>query len=1198
MSNRGGQATQSGIHSQNWAAMSLFLQHISRPDFRYIGFEADKLEDFYLVFESDKKIICESKAYKVSFPEFKKIVGNIIKHGQVTQEDEILIICEQADKNLKTLIENFNYYDGKTVEKISKEKKLTSEELKLLPQIRFWEVSQDISRKTAELLISQLLRVWVPTHKIEEIVRDLLEKEVYQGSQRGTTLSREDFIKKLDDKKRLIFEDARYEKDKEKKEQELKQYINDLKNPNSPQWSNNSLSILSDKPDQHYWVLKMLGEEKDLSLKEWDPLWVMSTQGAFSLEVFNIFKKNTSTQENQNYFIKFAPKLIENNSNMFHEEFIKTDIVDICGNIIQSTRQYDSEVFELIQRLFEPSISKYFYAKHTRDNRHEWEQISLLLLNLYKASEDKTLKQKIVDYIFDKFNLVADDGQYWHYTPSTIFTIIQLHFNEDPQEGIIELTKLFSEQLDKFYKKFGKKLAFKGWEHMGSGISQMGNNFSIQDRMFVEAILKPLFRSLYEKNKDNALNIIAECISRKTNNVSREKPDFINRSVLPVLFSEYKEETYGSLAFEILSDFIKMRKGIPWKVDLIFQELRGDYTDEQKWALVKVSLDEYNNLPANVFVEQIVSSLGAKGNKDALSVIAEWVKNPEYNRRQIIGSFSVMDNISKLLDNKDIFDEAVDIYKNYIFADNFITKDNDWETWDVAKVSCKILITNEKVGIEILQNINSSKILTPNQQTLITCAINDIPEDNKELLLKVFQKFLDPLLKDLGYDISKIEERITKRHCREQIVQFADKLAKARCFNEALSVVNVFINDSDPILENYDDDKKGNFNYHKKVIEGDDNPTINTVRGFCAWVLQKFASLYGRDYIPQILPLVKKLSQDPNYYVRVQACVPLLELVKNRNTVLPDNSKVRFVSVETAQAIEDIAFEMLNNKENHKLPSVMQHIAMVFTYMRTIPQEKAYQVLETFLIDEYPKKDNQRKHSTYLADVLSEAAPLYIFFAEYREDAFKDWPKDWAKLGKFNSKPFKDLLTKLVRDGSSEIKAIFAWQFARLPDEVKTTPKFDETIGISARYLEEMSQTYDHETFNNIYRFVEDYVDSHYAICINLWKKCIITESKYFTDNFSKDKFMDMYWWPFFYNGKILLKIAEQEGVEEFLKWFKILVDYPIELLVANDLDIAVEYLTGLKTNKEEIEYLFKRLIERNSKYYTDKQNWLNQNNK
>ena len=1209
----GGKATYKGLNAQAWAAMSLFLQHVDRPDFRYIGFEGEKLEDFHLVFEGGRKIICESKASRIGFSKIREILAKIAKHGQVTPQDEIVIVCEEVeDKIIKNLIELLPYYDKKRVQQVAKTKKLTKQQLRLLPQVRFWEVSEDISRKTAELLMARLLKIWVPKHRLDEIVRDLLEKEVYQGSEKGTMLTKEDFLTKLEGKKRLMLEDTGYEKERTNKEQELSSLVKELKNPKSSQWANNQLSVLSNSPDENYWIFNLLEKEINLNLKDWDRLWKMGVQGTFVYEVFKIFKKNISSRENQDYFVEIAPEIVEYNTNFFREDFIKVDIVDICKIIIENTHKHDEAIFELVKKLFEPSISKYFYTKHREDNRYEWEEISKFLVELYKKTNSFKLKEEIVKYIFTKFNLVEDEWKYWHYTPPPLIEIIRLHFESDPKKGILELIPILSNQFSVFYERFGKKLEFKGWEHMGGGISQLGSDFSIHDKHFIGGILRQLIQRIYDEDKEKGWQfILRNCISSDANEVSVKKPDFLNRASIPVLFQEYKSGKHHDEAFEVLSAFIMTRKGIPWKADLVYQAVREDkeLTDKQKWALVQVGLDEYKNLPVNVFVEQVVSGLAAESKDEevqnkAVEAIKSWSKDPEYAKRHSTESFDLIDNIFKLLNNPKTFNDGAEVLKEFVISDDFIKKDDSWRIWDVAKALAKVLEDDFEKGLEILMEVNSSKKITPNQQTLICSGLHDI--SNNRILKRAYDEFLKPTLERLGNNIQKIEGRFSNRYSRESLVQFGEKLALEGFYDEALDLVKIFINDSDPILTNYPDDEEGSFNYHEKIRNGEDDSSIGTVRGWCTWVIQKL--IIPRDFskmektrkiITELLPLLRKLATDPNYYVRVQAAIPLIDLAKNRHTVLPENKKERFVSPSIAGEIEDIAFLMLRDKTNHKLPAVMKHLAMVFTYMRSISQNKAIEVLRTFAQDEYPKKDKQRGRETYLADVLSEAAPLYIFFAEFRTKSFKDWPKEWSDLGKFDDKPFKKLLVDLLKNGSPGVKATLAWQFVRLPDEIGKTPEdkrqmtVEEAAKLVAPYLEILTSEYDHDVFENIYRFIEDYIDTYFNECFGLWINCIKTESKFFKDNFTKDKLVDMYWWPFHYNGKILLAIAKHKGDVEFLKWLEILVSYPIEMQIAYDIGNAVNHLITLKEPKDTIERIFNRLMERSSNFYESKQAWL-----
>lgn len=1210
MTSRGGQSTFGGVNAQAWAAMSLLLQYVDKPDFRYIGFEGKNLEDFYLVFADGKKIICESKASKIGLSEIKGILEKVANHGQVTGNDEVLIICESVETHAKNTIENYEYYsEGVKRVLMNRRHGYKEEHIKLLPKLRFWEIPQDISRQTVDLLVARLLKIWVPKHRLSEVVSELVEREVYQGSQKGATLSKEEFLEKLENKKHLIFEDARYEKDKVKKEHELAKLIQESKDPSSSWWTNNSLSILSSNFDEHYWLLTLLEKENKLNLRSWNPLWQMSVQGTFVMEVFKIFKKNIVSTENQDYFMERAANFVDCGVNFYRDDFIKTDIVDICKLILSNTRKHDETVFELIKKLLEPSIGKYFYTKYQRDDQYERGEISKLLLDLYKRTTNLQLKENIVGYIFSEFNLVEDDGQFWYYTPDAIFEIIRSHFKDNPKNGILTLTPQFSEQFDTFYKQFGKKFKFKGWEHMGSGISQSGSVFSLPDRHFVTQILRPLVDEIRKEERWEFL-ISNNCITTDADKISAARPDFLNRASLEVIFDEYKGGKHHKEAFVILSDFIKMRKGIPWKADLIFQKLKnGDYSEQQKWDLVEVSLKAYKDLPVNVFVEQIVYDLVSSGHLQAGETISRWAENKDYEIRRMTGSYGEFsNNVSKLLESdKDaVFKRGTSIFRNYLKNLCFVQKDNDWDTWDAASILAKIITTKPERGIPLLIEVGGTPTLSQNQQTLITSAINDLDKVDKELLKQVYIDFLKPFLGSCGNDISKIEKRVSSPGAREQIVQFAEKMAKAGLLDEAMAVVRIFINDSNPSKSgsNEKDDPNGTFNYHQRMLAGEDQFTINTVRGWCCWVLQKFATLQGRDYLPETVTLVKQLTTDPNCYVRLQACTPLIDLMRNRHTVLPSDQTQRFMPYELACQIEEIIFEMLRDKENQKIPSLMRHIGSVFSFARSLDQKQAMEVLTTYWDVAKSVPYDRNKEQTVLnkkvlhpSNIIDEMSSLYIYYAEFRKNAFKSpnfivpfGQKKWEDLNKFDDDPFKLLLKDMLQNSSDDIRAKFAWHFWTMPKE--TNGNFDELFNISYEYLLVLTDRYDHALFEKIYYFISGYIDKKFEDCFALWKQCIETESKFFEKNYSKDNLQEMYWWPSFYNGKILLKIAKFKGNQEFLKWFEKLVAYPVDLLIAHDLDEAVEYLVTIKTSKKRIAQLFKSLIERNSKYFEYKQRW------
>lgn len=83
-----------------------------------------------------------------------------------------------------------------------------------------------------------------------------------------------------------------------------------------------------------------------------------------------------------------------------------------------------------------------------------------------------------------------------------------------------------------------------------------------------------------------------------------------------------------------------------------------------------------------------------------------------------------------------------------------------------------------------------------------------------------------------------------------------------------------------------------------------------------------------------------------------------------------------------------------------------------------------------------------------------------------------------------------------------------------------------------------------------------------------------------------------MYWWPFDSNGEILESIKDKAGNEEFLKSFKLLLDYPIKYYFP-DIDKAIKILEELpKKYNKEVNELFQKLITKEPKHFDRYENW------
>jgi hypothetical protein len=1196
-----GQNNYKGINTQAFAALSLFLQNINRSDFKEMILEGIELEDFVLLYNSGKRIICESKyrSSGVGLYELKSIITTVLRNKQLRDNDELLIISNNFHEKVKSLVNNFIFWTSDALQEIKKAPlNFSDNQIAKIPQIKLWEVSDDVNREGILFLMYQVLGInnafWLNKAVLEDWTNTLLVQDIYLKSESGKIISKVDFLDKLEMKKNLFLENngTDLQEVKETNLQRIEYIVNlvSKNNPSERDVCSNSITELIANPSLHFEALRRLGQSTNLELSLWEVLWTASVKGVYSFQIFNIIKNNLTSSDNRKFTVKFINKILEEYLFNYHrEENVKIDIIEVCETILKTDTENIHEIFNIVKKLFE-NTSEIFYYEERNRKHHNWERekAAVLLKKLYQSNiTEQALKEEIIEYIFCSFNLVEDEGKYWDFTPPAIFIIILDYIIEDPEERLLIFSKKASEQYQKFLRKFSKKIKFEGWEHMGGGISQSGSEFSIEDRQFVTNIFQPALE-LIPNNEEKWHYVNEYYIAKQIKEVSINKPDFLNRAVIPYLFQLYSGKDLHQEAYEILCDFIKMRKGIPRKADIIFQELyRGEYSLKQKWDLIQVSLDEYDNLPVNIFVEQIITEIalnddsGEFQNK-AIDIIISWSNDPKYLNNNIFGS-DVIDIYFKLLGNPKTFDYGVSKLQIYLNSDDFKYSKDIYSSWDAAKALADIITKKPKRGIEILRSIESNQLLEINQQLVLFRSLDNLETKIKEILLEVYENFVEPLLKKYPNKKS-LEKRFFNSSAREGLVKFAELLAKSQYYEQSLSILERLVEDTDPELEEQDDNFNDH-NLHQKVIDGEDVLTITSVRGFVAVVLRYFCILPARDYFAKALPLLRKLCEDENYYIRVQATYPLMEFMKNRDTYIVNNDeKVRFVDEDTSNEVAEIAFSMLRDKENHKLPAVIRGLTHVFSYFRHMNQAQALEVMAVLL-------------SSDSESVIRDATSLLVFFAEFRRKSFKKWP--WGKLPEFDDEPFKQNIFRQIKSRNNIIRRHLSWEFWRLPKEGKKDSDYynKDLFHTSIKYFEEfVKQEYEEDIWEYIYHFIDDYLEYEFDSCIQLWKACVLKERPYLTEAIrDKDQLHNLSWRPFSYNGKVLVAILKNSGVEEFLKWMEYLLDYPNELIIAIDIEIAVSELSGLSKSMKGTGIVFEKLVKRYPNYFDTRVKWLNQ---
>lgn len=1200
-----------GVNYQQWAAMALFLQYLSFSDFEAINLEAPNSQDFDLLFKN-KKIIGEAKGWQSNFSSTHlfRLLKNIHSNIALIDNDEILIVGSNISNNLIKNIENYKYFKNLKHHFKTKFKNNNEAELELLPRVKFWKINKKSLENLVYALFSEIISFWLPQDDLKEKLKDILIDNFYEGSSVGKTYTKSEFLSEIQSiSKKAVSKTTLFNNEFRSLDRQFSNLIQDIKGQKKPQWGKYDMSSLSAQPNKMYFVLDQIKTEK-FDLQEWELLWNVISIMPYYHILFNIFENNLNREKNKKYVFKFIKDNANEIKKFYQHDFFDIDVVKITKKILEKDKdsKFIKNAFDIVERLFIQRRNDIFYLKTQQDDSWERGEVAKYLKEIYQRA-NISLQDKIYRFIVSVFNLVEDDGNFSNYTPKEIFEIILEWLNKDLEKRLTVLTNVLSDQYSQPYKKFGKKLSFKGWEHMGGITSFWGNNYSVTDRHFIRYTLSPALEKYYgnSKNKKKAWKFIEDNCITKTKKVNAKRPDFLNRAVIKIILERYrnKDKKVSKEAKDILSEFILSRKGIPHKSELIYQSLlRGEFTSEKKWELVEVCVDRYKT-PINPFVEQIVGDLAAKKHPQALITLSKWAKDPEYFRRTKFLGNSYLRNISQLV--KTDFSKGFELFTDFTQSDYFIgspkgTLDR-FDAYEWARFLNEIMSNGHfKEGVGVLRNLAKKDSLSINEQILLTSSLCPLEEskDDSKLLDKIYTEFLDSFLDDFNNNNENIGKKLTYSGAREAIVQYADRLVRHQTIEDrikkTLRIIEVFKNDPDPYLPGKDpEDLENKYNLHQKIEQGEDQSTISTVRGWCAWVLAKSVVLDGQKYIPKLIDWTKGLTEDPNLYVKHMSCFPLAQLARVRLSIMPDDKNKLFFgqnkkeALSNAMKMEEIAFKLLkeisSSSENIK-KALGKSILHAFDYIRSLNEKRALEFITTI--------------KTFPDEVIAEASALFIYYAEFRKEAYKNWK--WKGRGKyddlepekFNDKIFKNILEDLLKNASSTITSKFGWQFNHLvgeiPSDSKEVPNY---FRISHHYLNILSKKYDHETFVDIYMFIQKYIKDNFEDCFELWRQCLKIEKPALEKYIKDGKINEVFWWPFHYNGEILSVVYKKAGEDDFIEWFKFLSDYP-EGVNLGELKPAVEILKSFPKKNKLVGEIFEKLLKNDTKYYNDREEWKN----
>ncbi len=444
------------------------------------------------------------------------------------------------------------------------------------------------------------------------------------------------------------------------------------------------------------------------------------------------------------YAIDFVKRNADSLRYKIYDEFQYKEAADLLDTARTITPTQDVTIAGLLIKFYGYAKKSVLFIKEQRTNQ-EWilGELAASLKKLYSESRDPEVHAKILQFIDDDFNLVGDDSRCWHETPPPIFDMLREHIGTN-EARLREFIAKISGNYDKLYGRYVScRPAFQGWDLFGGGVGTWAGEVCVEDRRFSESVILLCLRGM---ERSDVVRILDDYIETDEHKVSSRKPDFMNRASIPLLIEDYISGREREAALAKLAAFIKMRRGIPDKRELIYQAVKNsDMAPEQKWEFLKIGLDEYG-YPVNVFMDQILWQLFDVGYEGALSLFGSLLDNDNYMGRQFLWDSTVPQSISRIIGNERILEQGVSILKTYLLGKHF-NRLGLYEAYGLKTALVTLLGKHLDVGIPVLGQLlqgNPSR----NQQAVFGAVLRDLPEP---LNHRIYKDIVSPLLQKRCY---------------------------------------------------------------------------------------------------------------------------------------------------------------------------------------------------------------------------------------------------------------------------------------------------------------------------------------------------------------------------------------------------------------------------------------------------------------
>jgi len=1125
------QNTFLGLSVEADVALLYLLQACKKVDFQHIQVEGDLWEDFTLNFDDHIEDF-EVKWHNgpIAYHEVRKIIKKE-KVKEYKHKDIFRIVVKELNNNFKNDHEYIkdswwwwrhfhkeNLFKNSIIKKFITKKKWTRDEIAFLSKTEITALDniENLNKQLSDHFASEY--PFYLSQEDQESLIALSFRKIFQTATKGKSITRQEFLDMLNKFKNGLIEKS----ESFSLNNSIGKMIPNVKNFLSSEREfkkldhEKYLTPISDKPRLVYYIADKLGQSSFSAESFSFFLYnVLLRRDYVRLAIRLLEKKKEQSMVSDQYLIDFLTK----NYSQFINDFNYDSVLRMIKSIAQSDKKgrFEEKILDFMKKEILLPFSRN-HRKHSLRKKRPWredEQVAEILKIFLERAKNK---KDYMDFIFGYFDFTSDDFDNVIETHPLVYSFVKDFIKENLEENFDYVVRRISEQ---FNIQFNGK--YKGYEWMGSGVSQAGSSYSIVDKGVVRLLFEPLFAEFYQLDAEKAWRFFkSRILNRAKVRATKDTPIYLKRALATILLDRLekgqltdpeKKETFG-----YLGSILRMKKGIPGTSEIIFDKIsRRDLKQigyNRTMNLIEIDALKYRRkdysagYPTNLFVISTLIKLIKEGHKPAKDFYLAYVKKSDFiTRDRHFDSFEQMVAQGIPESAPDFIAEIFNCIDFETYLDSF-EKDIGWDKRGlISGLIKKDWQDNKNRGQQIVTRLLKDK--TPSKKVLefLGGPIRDLAQYDA---VKTYS-LLYPYLQNKNIFWKTFQN---SSYARENIVSMAEDLVKAKKYEEAKHIIELCIDDPDP-----NTDEKSEFNYHLKIKNGEEESLITSVRGKLAWALQKFVISnnrklmeYGLEKTKPLLDLygtlAKKLNySEPDLYVRLQALVPLIELSH------PGRRKI--LGEDLSDSIKTTAFEILRNidsqiKSGEANPvSLIEHLVNVFSYIRDVSTDEAKEILAFF---EYHR--------------ISKAHFLFVYFAVYRKDQYRKIP--------FDPKSFEKKLIHLCQEGD-DFRESLAWDFWRTAenDKKNKTNYFDNIES----YWKLLFEKYDQRTFDNLYRTLEiTLTDStRYRKHKELLKEALKKEIEYLKTN----KIDVQLWDP----GKEIFQTLKERSDDDFLDVFGQLIE-------------------------------------------------------